>query len=67
MSVQPTVADREQPHLSSYRELPNADDYGEAIAVADSGDLVKGIRSGLAIMIPFYAIVAGIFLLIKNH
>jgi len=67
MSVQTKVADREQHRLSHYRELSELDDCYEEIAVADSGDLAKGIRSGLAIMIPFYAIVAGIFLLIKNH
>ena len=67
MAVQTKVADREQYHLSNYRELPEPDDCYDEFAIADSGDLVKGIRSGLAIMIPFYAILGGILLLLKNH
>lgn len=68
MSVQTKVAGYSEPNqMSMYREWAEPEDCVEEIPVADSSGLVKGIRNGLAIMIPFYTILAGLLLLLKHH
>lgn len=56
-----------QSHMSMYRKQAEFEDYYDQMASEDGGNLVKGILSGLAIMLPFYTILAGLLLLLKNH
>lgn len=45
----------------------NLEKYVDQLDSEDEGNLIKGIKSGLMIMLPFYTMVISLYLLLRNQ